>query len=166
MRIKYCLKIFVLLTVFVLVSVSKSFAVCPACIVGAGFGVVNAFTHKDMYKLGFWLAGFMYLTVKYLQTRFVSRKYGSVESIVPALLLPVPLFFFITGIAVLLRLNEIPSLSDSISRNLFLMGSLLGTFVSFIGTVGVCVIKVKYNIKIPFFRIISILTLLWLVSLI
>lgn len=166
MVLKTLHRVFIVTAVVLAIPATVAFAVCPACIFGAGLGVVNAFADKDMYRLGFWLGGLLYLAAKYTQTSLLSRKYGSLEVILPAVILPVPLFFLIAGMAIMAGVTEIPGLNDSVARNLFLIGSFIGVFIAFIGTVGTCLIKTKYSIKIPFFRIMSILSLLWLVSLI
>lgn len=141
-------------------------AVCPACIAGAGLGIFDAYAGKDLYRMGLWLAGFAYLTLRYIQVRLTQSRYGTVKLIIPALLLPFPLLFFISGIAIAAGYTDVPPLGVPSAFVLFTAGSAAGTFASFLGTVGSCVIKNIYGINIPFFRMTVILTLLWLVSLI
>lgn len=150
---------------FMLLHAAHAEAVCPACIAGAGFGVADAFVKNDMYKLGFWLAGFSYLAFRYVQTRLASRKYGTMALILPSAFAALPLFYFTAGIAVIAGVHNVPKLNGSDIVCLFAAGSTVGSFTAFAGTVGTCVLKERYSVRIPFFRITAILTLLWLVSL-
>lgn len=153
-------------SIFLLLQATHAEAVCPACIAGAGFGVADAFVKNDMYKLGFWLAGFSYLAFRYVQTRLASRKYGTMSLILPSAFAALPLFYFTAGIAVIAGVHNVPKLNGSDIVCLFAAGSTVGSFTAFAGTVGTCVLKERYSVRIPFFRITAILTLLWLVSLI
>lgn len=152
-------------SIFLLLQATQSEAVCPACIAGAGFGVADAFVKNDMYKLGFWLAGFSYLAFRYIQTRLASRRYGTIALILPSAFAALPLFYFTAGIAVIAGVHNVPKLNGSDIVCLFAAGSTVGSFTAFAGTVGTCVLKERYSVRIPFFRITAILTLLWLVSL-
>ena len=154
------------ITFFLLLYAIQAEAVCPACIAGAGLGAVNAFADNDLYRLGFWLAGFSYLTFRYVQTKVTLRKYGTVEIILPAFFTAWPIFYFIAGTAVIANVQNVPELNDIAAAALFAAGSAVGAGTAFAGTVGACVLKARYGIKIPFFRITTILTLLWAVSLI
>lgn len=153
-------------SIFLLLQATHAEAVCPACIAGAGFGVADAFVKNDMYKLGFWLAGFSYLTFRYVQTRLVSRKYGTMALILPSALIAFPLFYFTVGMAMIVGVQNTPILKGFDAICFFTEGSVIGSLTTFAGTVGTCALKERYSIRIPFFRITAILTLLWLVSLI
>lgn len=150
---------------FILLHAAHAEAVCPACIAGAGFGVADAFVKNDMYKLGFWLAGFSYLAFRYVQTRLASRKYGTIALILPSALTAFPLFYFIVGTAMIVGVQDTPILKGFDAVCFFTEGSVIGSLTTFTGTVGTCALKERYSIRIPFFRITAILTLLWLVSL-
>ena len=152
-------------SIFLLLQATHAEAVCPACIAGAGFGVADAFVKNDMYKLGFWLAGFSYLAFRYVQTRLATRKYGTLGLVLPSAFAALPLFYFTAGIAVIAGVHNVPKLNGSDIVCLFAAGSTVGSFTAFAGTVGTCVLKERYSVRIPFFRITAILTLLWLVSL-
>ena len=151
---------------FMLLHTTHAEAVCPACIAGAGFGVADAFVKNDMYKLGFWLAGFSYLAFRYVQTRLASRKYGTIALILPSALTAFPLFYFTVGMAMIVGVQNTPILKGFDAICFFTEGSVIGSLTTFTGTVGTCALKERYSIRIPFFRITAILTLLWLVSLI
>lgn len=153
-------------SIFLLLQATQSEAVCPACIAGAGFGVADAFVKNDMYKLGFWLAGFSYLAFRYIQTRLASRRYGTIALILPSALTAFPLFYFIVGMAMIVGVQNTPILKGFDAICFFTEGSVIGSLTTFTGTVGTCALKERYSIRIPFFRITAILTLLWLVSLI
>ena len=150
---------------FILLHTAHAEAVCPACIAGAGFGVADAFVKNDMYKLGFWLAGFSYLAFRYVQTRLASRKYGTMALILPSALTAFPLFYFTVGMAMIVGVQNTPILKGFDAICFFTEGSVIGSLTTFTGTVGTCALKERYSIRIPFFRITAILTLLWLVSL-
>ena len=150
---------------FMLLHATHAEAVCPACIAGAGFGVADAFVKNDMYKLGFWLAGFSYLAFRYVQTRLASRKYGTIALILPSALTAFPLFYFTVGMAMIVGVQNTPILKGFDAICFFTEGSVIGSLTTFTGTVGTCALKERYSIRIPFFRITAILTLLWLVSL-
>lgn len=153
-------------SIFLLLQATHAEAVCPACIAGAGLGVADAFVKNDMYKLGFWLAGFSYLTFRYVQTRLASRKYGTMALILPSALIAFPLFYFTVGMAMIVGVQNTPILKGFDAICFFTEGSVIGSLTTFTGTVGTCALKERYSIRIPFFRITAILTLLWLVSLI
>ena len=152
-------------SIFLLLQATHAEAVCPACIAGAGFGVADAFVKNDMYKLGFWLAGFSYLAFRYVQTRLASRKYGTIALILPSALTAFPLFYFTVGMAMIVGVQNTPILKGFDAICFFTEGSVIGSLTTFTGTVGTCALKERYSIRIPFFRITAILTLLWLVSL-
>ena len=152
-------------SIFLLLQATHAEAVCPACIAGAGFGVADAFVKNDMYKLGFWLAGFSYLAFRYVQTRLASRKYGTMALILPSALTAFPLFYFTVGMAMIVGVQNTPILKGFDAICFFTEGSVIGSLTTFTGTVGTCALKERYSIRIPFFRITAILTLLWLVSL-
>ena len=152
--------------IYIILPASAGHAVCPACIAGAGLGVAGAFADNDLYRLGFWLAGFSYLAFRYIQTKVISRRYATAELILPAFITAWPVFYFIAGTAIIFGAQNIPELKSTSAMILFAAGSAVGTGTAFTGTVGTCALKAKYGIKIPFFRIMTILTLLWAVSLI
>lgn len=154
------------ITALLLLQAVRAEAVCPACIAGAGLGVAGAFADNDLYRLGFWLAGFSYLAFRYVQTKVISRKYATAELIIPAFIAAWPVFYFIAGTAIIFGAQNVPELKSTSAMTLFAAGSMVGTGTAFTGTVGTCALKARYGIKIPFFRIMTILTLLWAVSLV
>lgn len=158
-----------MLTASILSLCSKAYAFCPLCVFGAGVGAAEAVRTGDIFKIGVWCGGLLLTSVYFFSEKRVNTyKYKLLICCIISFALALVLsaaggLIYGLLIPVMQGISVIPETVIKTGLVLF-KGGALGIAGAFTASYAACILLKALSFRIPFLRLMLVLTVLALLG--